>query len=352
MPLAMSRDSPWDLYAKGLMPLGYGYPLWGPEPDPSFGEVNIGDVGYIRDGHFCFLFNAMRSADHPVNQLRGVPSGFEVFRPRHSMIIDRPDEITQSQLHSKSLQSVSISAGASAGYEPLCLLFCLISWTSNRDIGAAASAGLQYRCSEEFGALLMLKQSANKTYLECRMHIQQYVRAHISKWCSFANDEFGIGLEEQDLIFVSGHTKTSVWGAAAFQHSSASAELRIGGGCFVPSVSGEFNVSMSRCSDASVFSRCGPRDLVSTWNDDTPMRIPKYQQCIFVNYYKMKSRRWPLRPAVIQAAAGPHELPDDGDDDDSASTDSWGAIVYADDEYEGLHEVCVCTCYAIAYELS
>ena len=53
----------------------------------------------------------------------------------------------------------------------------------------------------------------------------------------------------------------------------------------------------------------------------------------------MKSRLL-RRGTVMQAAAGPHELPDDHYDDDSASDSSWGdATIYPDDEYEGIHPV-------------
>ena len=88
--------------------------MWGPEPCPDFGEINLGDVGYLRDGYFCFLFNAMRGADDPINARRGVPVGFEVFQPPESMIIRRPNHITQSQLYSRSLQALSVSMSTSS----------------------------------------------------------------------------------------------------------------------------------------------------------------------------------------------------------------------------------------------
>ena len=90
--------------------------MWYPEPDPQFGEVDLGDVGYLKEGQFRFLFSVMHPADHPINQRRGVPPGFEVFQPTHSTRGERRDAITQQQLTSKSLKSVAVSAGVSAGY--------------------------------------------------------------------------------------------------------------------------------------------------------------------------------------------------------------------------------------------
>ncbi len=143
---------------------------------------------------------------------------------------------------------------------------------------------------------------------------------HLTSWCEFANDQLGIGLEDKDIIFVSGFLKTTVWATAAFSNISDSAELVIAGGCFVPSMSGEFRVSMSRGVDASVSSRAGPQGRVSTWNDDASQGF-KYDQCIFLSYYKMKYRRL-RRPRVMRAAAGPHTLPHQDDDDGSPNISS------------------------------
>ena len=71
---------------------------------------------------------------------------------------------------------------------------------------------------------------------------------------------------------------------------------------------------MSRGVEASVISRAGPQDRISTWND-SPSQDFKYDQCIFLSYYKMKYRRMIPLPRIMRAAAGPHTLPHDDDDD-------------------------------------
>ena len=173
--------------------------------------------------------------------------------------------------------------------------------------------GLRYRCNEDSGALLLLKQPAHKTFLDCNNRIQEYMAAHLSTWCEFANDRLGIGLDDKDIIFVSGFTKTTMWAEASFSSNSDSSELLISGGCFVPAASGEFRVSISRDVHGSVASRVGPPGRVSTWKDDN--QAFKYDQCIFLNYFKMKRRGILRRPGVMRAAAGPHTLPDQDDDD-------------------------------------
>ncbi|KAI0719164.1 hypothetical protein C8T65DRAFT_736858 [Cerioporus squamosus] len=310
----------WDIYAKELLPLRHGHPLWYPEPCAEFGELRIGDVGYLREGHFTFLFNAMRDADHPVNAKRGVPCGFEVFDPKDPMSRYLPDAITQSHLLSKNLRSASVSAAASAS-EP----------------GIAATVGLRYQCSEASGALLMLKQSAHKTYIDCTMHIQKYVRNHMSSWIDFANGLLGIGLEEKDIVFISGHTKTSIWAETAFDQRSSGGELVISGGCFVPSVSGEFHVSMSHCGAAMVHSREGPPDRVAAFNGDGHP-VEKHDQSIFVNYHKMKTRRF-RSPIVVRGEAGPHALLDDDPDDEESRSSSWcSSVLYEDEEYGSVND--------------
>ncbi|PIL29739.1 hypothetical protein GSI_08178 [Ganoderma sinense ZZ0214-1] len=72
---------PWDIYVEELLPIGYGHPLWMPEPDSNGRQVFIGDVGWLKAGAFRALFNSMEDADHPTNQEKKVPVGFQMFRP-------------------------------------------------------------------------------------------------------------------------------------------------------------------------------------------------------------------------------------------------------------------------------
>lgn len=51
-------SAPPDVYAQQLLTRRLGYALWQPEPT-KLGEVNIGDVGFLMDGAFYRLFNAI-----------------------------------------------------------------------------------------------------------------------------------------------------------------------------------------------------------------------------------------------------------------------------------------------------
>ncbi|EKM48633.1 uncharacterized protein PHACADRAFT_266239 [Phanerochaete carnosa HHB-10118-sp] len=82
----MSTSCPAVDYAEQLVGRGHGLPLWYPEPtEGSFGEVEIGDVGYVSEGAFIRLFNALHPADHPIN-VHGVPEGFVMLEPNPSLL--------------------------------------------------------------------------------------------------------------------------------------------------------------------------------------------------------------------------------------------------------------------------
>ena len=61
---------------------GFGHALWEPDPgDQSLPDQNppveVGDVGFIRNGHFHRLFNAFLPDDHASHGTFGVPEGHE-----------------------------------------------------------------------------------------------------------------------------------------------------------------------------------------------------------------------------------------------------------------------------------
>ena len=65
----------YDTYRDQLASLLRGHALWEPDPSGLYDQVQVGDVGYVREGHFLRLFNALLSADNHA-QVHGVPEGF------------------------------------------------------------------------------------------------------------------------------------------------------------------------------------------------------------------------------------------------------------------------------------
>lgn len=66
---------------------GYGHALW--EPNPGlYSPTEVGDVGFIREGKFHRLFNALFPADHPSHERFGVPEDHEPLLPGATSHID------------------------------------------------------------------------------------------------------------------------------------------------------------------------------------------------------------------------------------------------------------------------
>jgi hypothetical protein len=52
----------------------YGHALWVPNPAGLYPAVQVGDVGFIRQGKFHRLFNVLLPEDHPSHENFGVPA--------------------------------------------------------------------------------------------------------------------------------------------------------------------------------------------------------------------------------------------------------------------------------------
>ena len=110
----------WDIYAKELFQYGHGYPLWGPEPDTTYGEVRLGDVGYLREGRFCFLFNCLphleEESDRASRHSRGYPNGFKpLILPPNTLPQELPDAIAQPRINTQNVVAEAFSASVTAG---------------------------------------------------------------------------------------------------------------------------------------------------------------------------------------------------------------------------------------------
>ena len=108
-PYLMAPVCPWDLYARQLFPLGYGHPLWHPEPDGGR-EVMLGDVGWFENGAFYPLFNSLHSTADALNEANGTPAD---FAPLRNVKVATLSKINQNFLFSRSVRGVRISGSAS-----------------------------------------------------------------------------------------------------------------------------------------------------------------------------------------------------------------------------------------------
>lgn len=84
----------------------FGSALWEPDPGKHSQPVTVGDVGYIRNGKFHRLFNALLRANHPSHKRCGVPEYHERLRPRLRDHIDS-GTIAPNNFHSYGVTVVS-----------------------------------------------------------------------------------------------------------------------------------------------------------------------------------------------------------------------------------------------------
>ena len=99
----------YDAYCSSLRDLGFGEPLW--EPEPGFrGQVECGDVGYITEGAFVRLFRATCPPDDPVNRF-GVPDGFTVLNIPEDIILINNNFIEPQPICSRSVKCSTLSVG-------------------------------------------------------------------------------------------------------------------------------------------------------------------------------------------------------------------------------------------------
>ena len=109
--MAATFTTAWDIYAEQLFSLGYGHPLWIPEPNER--EVELGDVGWIKEGEVRTLFNSMKSDSDAVNR-KGVPVNFALFNPPN-LSIGECDRIKQKVLCGRNVRALDGNAKIGAG---------------------------------------------------------------------------------------------------------------------------------------------------------------------------------------------------------------------------------------------
>lgn len=58
---------PYNVYREHLTSLFHGHALWDPDPGNLYPQVNVGDVGYVKEGSFFRMFNVLLEWDDPWN---------------------------------------------------------------------------------------------------------------------------------------------------------------------------------------------------------------------------------------------------------------------------------------------
>ncbi|KAH9932555.1 uncharacterized protein B0H18DRAFT_986207 [Fomitopsis serialis] len=249
----------WDVYAQELLPLGYGYPLWDPSPDPKAGEVEIGDVGFLENGQFMRLFNPTYSRDHPVNCVWGVPKDFRKLEIADRLINEEDLTFSSDLLCSRHVTKAEVNAKV--------------------EVESAVDLALKYNTTSSSGAILYIptKAARRREVLRESSIMHDYLQKNYKTWHHYLHHHKNLKLEKKDLVFVRGWIKTAKWAVAAFADTSREESATIGGGH--GPAKGSFSVDLSKQEALGGWTNVGLKREKDT-----------VDQCIFVHFYQYTTR--------------------------------------------------------------
>lgn len=118
-------------------------------------------------------------------------------------------------------------------------------------------AGFLCECTDQQGALAILDTPGTRALAHSDRKMRQHLKSNIASWLSFANENVGITLKEEDIYFVRGWVKTTRWAVVAFSGNSRHAKLRFQGNLNLP-VTAAFQLDVRAESAAQCTPRIGP----------------------------------------------------------------------------------------------
>ncbi|GJE89358.1 fungal specific transcription factor domain-containing protein [Phanerochaete sordida] len=266
------NSAAWFTYAEQLVYRRYGFPLWHPEPN-RYGEVELGDVGFVSEGQFIRLFNAMRPAGDPLNT-RGVPSGFVVLQPSEEHLFDNPTFLAKGAICTATMSCRRLGAAVA-------------------DPSQSMKASFAFSCHSHCGAVAVLGGFGHQRWYISNRDFWGYIAKHHDSWYDFAESKGHI-LAPEAIVLVSGWLKTTEWALASVSNHGQAHDLSFSASA--GSYAGaSFEVSAGTDIQMSVEQRSGPvlldADASTLPGSSTAQPAPlPCNQCLFLRYYKMKRR--------------------------------------------------------------
>ncbi|KAI0288772.1 hypothetical protein BC826DRAFT_1036136 [Russula brevipes] len=211
----------------------HGHALWDPDPGELYDAVQVGDVGFIREGYFCRLFNALhpdrRPSDPNVPPDPDNPSSLDrSSNPEPRDIPEYPPRLQPNTPHirrcrenqrdfcSKNITKESHQPGG-----------------NTHALGPDDDAQVTVTCSGKQGALLSLPFPAEREDTVARGVFGEWIVKNINH-CVRIAEARGLGLHPtEDIILVTGRHLARSWINVAFSetrevHSISGGELKLG----------------------------------------------------------------------------------------------------------------------------
>ncbi|KAI0284834.1 hypothetical protein BC826DRAFT_973174 [Russula brevipes] len=265
---------------------GYGHALWEPSPGVLYPPVEIGDVGFIREGQFHRLFNALLPADHPSHQNFGVPEYYEPLQ------LNMQQHIVPRILSPNN--------------------FCSSEAVVTSDIVFMLEARRN----------LSLPVPARRLETVAKGVFGKWIVNHIDRWFAFTQ-RLGLGITRmEDILLVTGCDLTRSWANIAFLQGRG--EARVSFGVQVnaaPNIEWQFPPEERQ----GVALNLGPNG----------QNLPE-DQCIFIRGFRV-TRLLGILPR-LRGAGGPSQNPDQ--DPDEPELDMQLLNLSADSNYQDpLHKL-------------
>ncbi|KAH9967302.1 hypothetical protein BC827DRAFT_581599 [Russula dissimulans] len=256
----------------------FGHALWEPSPGGSYGQVEIGDVGFITYGKFHRIFNVLLPENDPTHANFATPEDHEPLKPRMQRHVDT-GELSPNDFHSGE---VKVLSGG-------------LNVFSSRPEG---SAQVSFTCSRKQGAILSLPVPARREDTLAQGQFREWMIKHVDRWFDFFKS-LKLGIEcMEDIVLITGLHRTLSCTNVVFFESSDGAQVSFG----VRVASGDSGTDIrwqfSREQLRGVLLNRGPS------GDDL-----HENQCIFVRGLRA-TRFLGIFPTRLQAAAGPSQLED------------------------------------------
>ncbi|KAI0028779.1 hypothetical protein K488DRAFT_89399 [Vararia minispora EC-137] len=260
----MSHFNVFDEYRKRLYPIGRGHALWSPSPQQIDGTrqpaVQIGDVGYIYDGRWTFLFNVHLTTGAEGQATRLPPAFYPLYRSGVSWSL-LPDS-SQWSVSGGSSRCISVGVSDSTG--------ALSVRTPSISVDFSSEVSVAYIGEAEEEAVT---KHALRRYVD-------YARGNLHHWRHFFAEQ-GMDLNISDLIIVTACTRASSWTNSVRISSSSEANL-----CVRASLNTLANIELTYQNranvDMNVMHNSGP-----TYRTDD--ETAGFDQCLFVKGYKVSA---------------------------------------------------------------
>ncbi|KAH9025516.1 hypothetical protein EDB85DRAFT_1893826 [Lactarius pseudohatsudake] len=257
----------------------YGYALWDPDPGNLYPAVEVGDVGYIREGRFHRLFNVLLPAKHPSHR-KGVPEYHEQLNVE--------DHIIHGTLSPHNFCSTCVALGPE----------------SDRQADGPQNEGeVSFLCRMNQGAVLCLPIKAKKEDTVAITSFGEWMIKHIDTWFAWAQ-KLGLGVYRmEDIILVTGTHRTRSYTNVAFPGGREDAQASFRANLKVDHPDGiTINWQLSHEHIRGAHLNPGPDGK----------NLPE-DQCIFIRGFRV-ARKYKIFPR-LRAAAGPNPDPEGSDEE-------------------------------------